>query len=179
MLVIQGQEIDLEKSSDGTDGRQWNLVFTSGQYIGPSVSRTVEPVQFRLKKSDYNSKLPQGWYIYYNPYINKYNILQKDQIPECNDLGYNIGGFIISNCKMMFLYPECSNDVEYIRPFAEEYDTAFEKREIKCEDYDDYCGAFNELGFDTGFEIDCPIIEDNNAFKYAEFDPAEFETLPN
>jgi len=188
MTKIQGMELDLEKSSDGTSGDMWKLVFTQGLFEGPGVSKTTEPVQFIIKKKDYNHPLPVGYYIYYNPYYNKFQITT-DNPEECTDPGYNIGGFLVSNCRMIFLNPKCTDDTSYIRPFAEEFDQNFEKRKISCDEMDDFCGAFRDggedgdpdgiPGFSSGFEIDCPIIEDNNSFYYAEFDPDEFETLPN
>lgn len=177
MKKMYGHELDLERSSDGTDDNQWRLVFTQGEFQGPGVSRPVEPVQFLLKKKDYDSPLPLSYYIYYNPYTNKYNIIKDDVMDECTDPGYSIGGFIISGCRMIFLNPKCTDDLEYIRPFAEEFDQAYEKRDIKCEEFEDFCGAFRDDSFTEGFEIDCPIVEDNNAFDYGQFDPEEFETL--
>ena len=178
MTKISGCELDLELSSDGTTGSMWSLVFTKGLFTGPSVSKTVEPVQFRLKKKDYNSNLPERYYIYYNPYTNKYQFIKDDLVDECQDPGYNIGGFIVSGCRLMFLNPKCNPDVEYIRPFAEEFNLNFEKRDIDCSDFDEFCGAFRDDSFTNGFEIDCPIIEDDNAFYYAEFNHGEFETQP-
>jgi len=176
MQVIYGQEIDLEKSSDGTTSFMWNLVFTGGEYQGPGVSKTIEPVQFKLKKNNFPSKLPDRYYIYYNPYNNKYQFLKDSEIGKCADPGYNIGGFIVTDCRIVFLNPKCTDDTTYIRPFAEEFDQNFEKRQINCSDLDEFCGAFRDDSFTNGFEIDCPIIEDNNAFYYAEFDDEEFET---
>jgi len=176
MEILIGQEFNLDKSSNGTNGNMWTLVFNSGEYKGINVTRTVEPIQFILKKKDYNSPLPLRYYIYYNPYINKYQFIKDDEFDECTDPGYNIGGFVISDCRIMFLQPKCTEDLEYIRPFAEEFDKNFEKREINCQDFDEFCGAFRDDSFTDGFEIDCPIIEDNNAFYYAEFDHDEFET---
>ena len=177
MLKISGCELDLEQSSDGTDDLQWRLVFTKGQFIAPGVAKTTEPVQFVLKRSNYNLNVPKGYYIYFNPENNKYNIIENDKIDLCNNPGYNIGGFLVRNCKLSFIYPKCSDDVEYKRPFAEEFTRSYEKREMKCSDYEGLCGAFNDVNFsDEEFETHCPIIEDNNAFYYAEFDNEEFET---
>ncbi len=178
MIKIYGHELDLNRSSDGTNDIAWTLVFTQGRFDGPGVSKTVEPVQFKLKKKDYNFPLPKSYYVFYNPDNNKYNIIENGEVPECSDYGYQLGGFVISGCRMMFLYPKCTDNAEYIRPFAEEYDQNFEKRQIKCSEVQDFCGAFRDDSFTEGFEIDCPIIEDNNAFNYSEFDPEEFETLP-
>ena len=176
MKKLYGHELDLEQSSDGTDDFFWRLVFTKGQFQGPGVIRTVEPAMFNLKRSEYDSPLPLSYYIYYNPLTNKYQLVQNDEKDKCNDLGYMIGGFIVSGCRLMFLQPKCTEDLEYIRPFSESFDQAYEKRNISCEDFDDFCGAFRDDSFTNGFEIDCPIVEDTNAFDYGQFDPEEFET---
>jgi len=178
MTKIEGHEIDIEQSSDGTNDFQWRLVFTKGIFEGPGVLKTTEPVQFLLKKSEYQSPTPKGYYIYYNPYTNKYNIIDRDQQNDCTDWGYNMGGFIVIGCKLTFVYPKCTDDTTYIRPFAEEFTNAYETKKISCEDQEELCGAFLETGFTNDFEIDCPIIEDNNSFDHAEFDNEEFETIP-
>ncbi len=178
MTKISGIELDLEQSSDGTNDFQWRLVFTKGLFEGPGVSKTVEPIQFILKKSDYISPVIQGYYIYYNPVTNKYNFLAREEQDNCKDYGYNIGGFIIVDCRITFLYPKCTDNTTYIRPFTEEFTTAYESKKLSCEDQSELCGAFLETGFTNDFEIDCPIIEDNNAFDMYEFDNKEFEITP-
>jgi len=180
MTKIYGHELDLEQSSDGTDGSMWTLVFTQGRFDGPQVSKTVEPVQFVLKKKDYDFPFPKSYYIYYNPYTNKYQMIENNQEEECTDPGYQLGGFIISNCRMMFLNPKCTlgeNGTTYIRPFAEEFTQAYEKRQISCNDFNDFCGAFRDDSFTNGFEIDCPILESDSEFSFVEFDD-DFTNVP-
>jgi len=84
MIKITGHELDLENSSDGTNDFQWRIVFTKGLFEGPGVYKTVEPVQFILKKSEYNSPLPISYYIYYNPYTNKYSMVKNSDFDDCN-----------------------------------------------------------------------------------------------
>lgn len=177
MTRIEGHELDIERSSDGTNDVQWRLVFTQGLFQGPGVQRSVEPVQFLLKRSDYNNKIPVSYYIYYDPVINKYQFVENDVKERCEDYGYNLGGFIVADCKLTFIYPKCTDDVTYIRPWTEEFTEAYEKRNISCEEQADMCGQFRDTNFNNDFEIDCVIVEDDNAFYYAEFDPEEFETI--
>jgi hypothetical protein len=175
MVKITGLELDKERSSDGTNGSMWTLVFTEGLFEGPGVSKFLEPVQFKLKRKDYQYSIPKGFYIYYNPYNNQWQIIENDKKDECDDVGYNVGGFIVRSCNdIVFLYPRCTDDVQYVRPFTEEFTEGYEKRLITCDDYDDLCGAFREENFSNDFEIDCPIIETGNEFNDAEFDTGEF-----
>ena len=183
MTKLEGHEIDIEQSSDGTNDIQWRLVFTPALYKGPGVSKTVEPVQFVLKRKDYSNKIPKGYYIFFDPSTNKYQIISKDEIEnqtQCYE-GINIGGFIVTgfpSCKLTFVYPKCTDDVTYVRPWTEEFTEAYEKRQLSCEDQEEMCGAFKDFEFNEDFEIDCPIVEDNNAFDYGAFDRGEFETIP-
>jgi len=176
MIKIQGMELDIEKSSDGTNNFMWSLYFTEGLFEDNNVSKTTEPVLFRLKRTDYQNPSNQAYYIYYNPYINKYNIIQKSEL-ECQekDVGYNIGGFMVLNdCRLVFVYPKCTDTVNYnrTRSFDEEFDESFENRTIDCDGLPDLCGAFREINFNNDFEIGCPIIEDGNEFDQYEFDDA-------
>jgi len=63
-------------------------------------------------------------------------------------------------------------------PFTEEFTNSYELRKISCEEQEYLCGEFREMNFSNDFEIDCPIIEDNNAFDMYEFDNEEFEITP-
>jgi hypothetical protein len=171
MIQVKGIELDLERSSDGSKGGMWNLVFTSGLFSGPGVQKFTEPFQFRIKKGEYSTL--KGYYIYYNPYNDRIQIIENNET-GCQDLGYNIGGFLIRDCdEIVFLYPKCKDDVQYIRNFDEVFDESYEKRKITCDEYEDLCGAFREENFSNDFEIDCPIIG-TNEFDVYEFDPEEF-----
>jgi hypothetical protein len=176
MVKISGMDLNVEKSSDGTNGAMWYLYFNEGLFSGPGVSKTVEPSIFRLKKADYDSKLPKSYYMYYNPYINKYNLLTPEEEAEtCQDLGYSIGGFIIKNCKLYFVYPKDCEDVLYTRGFAEEYDTSYNKKTYNCYIEPDICGEFHSENFNNDYRIDCIVYGDENGFDVCEFESEEFE----
>ena len=178
MIKIEGCELDIEKSSDGTNDNSWYLYFTGGVCEAPSVIKTKEPSILRLKKKDYQSIYPIARHLYFNPETDKYTLLDPSEVQECDDLGILLGGFIVIGCKLTFVYPKCTDDKTYIRPFEETFDEAFEKRQLSCDEQSELCGAFRDFQFDESFEIDCPIVEDNNAFDYGEFDRGEFETIP-
>ena len=181
MTKISGMALNISKSSDGTNGAQWQLFFTEGLFEAPGVLKNTEPSLLRLKKSDYQCTVPCGYHLYYNPYTNKYNLIDNDTYlinKDCNDYGYLIGGFVVAGCKLTFVYPRDCEDTEYIRPFSDEFDTAFNKKVSNCDEHLDICGAFDELQFSDAYDISCPIIEDGNAFSQYEFDNEEFETDP-
>jgi hypothetical protein len=182
MTRISGMILDIEKSStDPISG--WYLYFTEGLFEAPGVSKFVEPSILRLKKKDYSSTsggLPRTFHIYFNPLINKYTVIENSEIDECEDTGYSIGGFMVKNCKLYFVYPKDCEDIEYRRPFAEEYNEAFNKLEINCDTPDEVleeiCGEFNRENFNNDYKIECLVFtSEDDQFCYVEFDSEEFE----
>jgi len=174
MKKIYGMNLDIEKSSNGTDDIMWSLYFTEGEFQSNQISKSTEPIIFRLKRKDYYTETISSYFIFFNPYNNKYTILNKKEL-ECieKDYGYYIGGFIVlSDCRLIFLHPDCKDDIEYkrIRNFSEEFTEAYENRSIDCEGDPEICGAFREINFNNDFDIGCPIIEEDNEFNEYEFD---------
>jgi len=181
VVKIHGMELNLEKSSAGTNGAMWSLYFNPGYFYGNGVIRSTEASEITLKKSDYNCTLPCGYHMFYNPWNNKYTLIESKDIEDCNDYGYSIGGFIVKNCKIGFVYPKDCEDIEYRRSFDESYDDLpFNQLDINCETpqelLDEVCGTFLEENFSNDYDINCIVYEENNQFKYCEFDPEEFES---
>ena len=186
MTVITGIEIDTEKSSATQE--DWSLYFTGGEFLGINVKRTVNPAILHLKKSDYKECKginPCLYYLYYNPKTNQYTLWnQSDDLDVCNDLGYMIGGFMVKDCKLTFVYAKDSDNCQYKRVFDQSYDLSYEHTEVYCSDCPDQsifcsdmftdafqtdciiqetsdsngCSSFRKYSFDSGYEVqDCPI----------------------
>jgi hypothetical protein len=183
MIKIQGMELNFEKSSDGTNGSSWQLYFNRGLFSNSSGSmiRFTEPTVVKLKKKDYDYSKPKGFYLYYNPNNNKFSIVENNEDLSCEEPGYSIGGFLIKNCKMYFVYPKSCEGIEYRRSFDDAYNDAYNNLSINCDTPDEVleevCGEFREMNFNNDYNIDCVIFETSeNEFNACEFNPNEFES---
>jgi hypothetical protein len=185
MILLKGMGLNVEKSSDGTNGNRWSLYFDRGHFITQSgtMFRSTEPYVLKLKKSDYICQFPCGYHLYYNPENNKFSIITDQEhrdLEKCNDYGYHIGGFMIKDCKLNFVYPKNCDEIEFIRDFTSEFDSAYNKLRVDCdtpeEVLEEICGTFNELNFNEDYDIDCIVYETSeNEFNICEFNPEEFE----
>jgi hypothetical protein len=128
MTKLTGMDLNIEKSSDGTNNNQWSLFFNPGYFSNESntMFRKTESSVLKLKKLDYNCPISCGYHIYYNPDNNKYNVIDSEEHYDlsCHDYGYNIGGFVVKNCKLVFVYPKDCENIEYRRGFGDEYNSA-------------------------------------------------------
>jgi hypothetical protein len=185
MVLLNGMGLNIEKSSDGTNGASWSLYFNKGYFLNPSGSmlRATEPYVLKLKKQDYICNFPCGYHLYYNPDNNKFTVIddkEHQDLAKCTDYGYHTGGFVVKDCKLIFVYPKNCDDIEFIREFDSEFDSAYNKLRIDCdtpeETLEEICGTFNELNFNNDYEIDCIVYENSeNEFNICEFDPTDFE----
>ena len=124
MEKIIGMVLDYENMQ----ADKWVLKLTSGTYEGDGVIRTVEPATIKLNKSDYTDLQLEVFDLYYNPFNNQYNTVQRtdefDNANYCPDYGYHLGGYMINGCNLRFMYP-ISDDVEYVRPFTDEFSDGY------------------------------------------------------
>jgi len=191
MILVDGMTLNVEKSSDGTNNNQWLLYFDRGYFVNSSgtLVRITDTNVIKLIKNDYICENPCGYHIYYNPDNNKFAILDTTEYisleneNKCHDYGYSIGGFIVKDCKLNFVYPKNCENVEYKREFTEAFNKAYNKQRLDCETSQEYldeiCGTFNELNFDESYEIDCIVYETSeNEFNSCQFDQEEFEADP-
>ena len=191
MILVKGMDLNIEKSSNGTNNNQWLLYFNRGYFVNSSETlvRSTDSNVLKLKKSNYVCEYPCGYHVYYNPDNNKFSIIDNqeyNQISEgtvCHDYGYSIGGFIVHNCKLNFVYPKDCDIIEYQREFAPEFDESYNKQRFDCntseEELAEICGTFNDLNFNNDYDIDCIVYENSeNEFNACQFDNQEFEADP-
>ncbi len=159
MTTIKGIELDLLRSSN--NNFNWELVFTGGSFLSVNTSIQLEPSLIRIHKRDYThcDKFPCLYNIYYNPYYDKYSIIDQNELQDdCNDNGYKIGGFQVKNCKMFFVHPNNCEGVQYERNFTQEYNNSFTLTEFDCTDT--ICGDFNDISFNEAYDTKCVIGEE-------------------
>jgi len=172
MEQIIGMVLDFENMTKD----KWILKLTEGTYKSAGVIRTVEPVIIKLNKDDYTNYQLEIFDLYYDPYKNKYNTIQRpetfDDSNYCPDFGYHLGGYMINGCVLRFLYP-VSTTVEYVRPFSDEFSDGFVDDSIVVNS-----NVWRPAPFNSDFNLDFQTItveEDpkpGNEFEITSFSSA-------
>ena len=181
MITITGIALDFEKM----DQSQWILYFTSGLYEAPGVMKNVEPAVINLTKEDYSENNLDVFNVYYEPTRGVYNIILSDPEVEdpnfCPDYGVHLGGYMIADCNLKFMYPE-SKDVCYVRPYSDAFNDGYIDESSSCVISEDelICRSFN-LDFSFDYLVDnCPtepVIPGVKEFSNTEFSLTEIATI--
>ena len=173
--TIKGVELDYDKLTPN----DWTLYLTGGEFEGDGVSKQVPPAIIRLNKDDYIDNQLDIFNLFYDPYKNKYTLTIQDgeDLPDnyCSSIGYHLGGFLVNDCELRFMYP-VSDGIEYIRGFEDEsFDQGFIDNSTPIDTTLEPCQPFNfdfSLDFKTSDCLDYEPTDGVGEFAFSAFSSA-------
>ena len=147
-MTLTGVEIDITRSN------KWSIYFSSGTYTDDySYIRFIESFLLNLDEDKYKD-YPTGttWDIRYIPETNTTFIVQYPYTEDCLE-GHSIGGFIIRDCDIKFVYP-FDGCITYKRLFSTEFTNEYQHT---TDNIDTCTGEYYEHNSD--FMSDFTVIE--------------------